>query len=193
MMDYVELIKHVKVAYNATDKAVMVFGGSYGGMLASWIRMKFPQHFQGALASSAPILYFKDSPSAPEDAFSLIATKDYADTYPDQRCSKGIREGFYFLNDTKKAGGPWDEIAGLFNTCDPIAKVEDMTNLIAHLENGFLYMAMTDYPYPSSFLQPMPAWPVKVACEAFKDVPPLTEEEQQENAKSDAPADLTDR
>ena len=94
MMDYVQLIKQIKVAYNATDKAVMVFGGSYGGMLASWMRMKFPQHFQGALASSAPILYFKDSPDVPEDAFSLVATQDYAETFPDQRCSKGIKEGF---------------------------------------------------------------------------------------------------
>lgn len=33
--------------------------------------------------------------------------------------------------------------------------------------NGFSYMAMTNYPYPSSFLTPMPAWPVNVACEYF--------------------------
>ena len=83
MMDYVELIKHVKEVYGAEDKAVIVFGGSYGGMLASWIRMKFPHVFQGALAASAPILYFRNAPSAPEDAFSMVATKDFADTFSD--------------------------------------------------------------------------------------------------------------
>ena len=45
MMDYVELIKFVRTEYNASDKAVIVFGGSYGGMLAGWLRMKFPATF----------------------------------------------------------------------------------------------------------------------------------------------------
>ena len=42
-----------------------------------------------------------------------------------------------------------------------------MYSLYTHLVNGFLYMAMTDYPYSSSFLQPMPAWPVNASCSVF--------------------------
>jgi lysosomal Pro-X carboxypeptidase len=41
-MDYVELIKSLKTKYGAEDKAVIAFGGSYGGMLAAWMRMKHP-------------------------------------------------------------------------------------------------------------------------------------------------------
>lgn len=40
------------------------------------------------------------------------------------------------------------------------------------LQNGFLYMAMTDYPYPASFLEPMPAFPINVSCKAFEGVLP---------------------
>jgi len=58
MLDYVGLIKMVKDQYRANDKAVIAFGGSYGGMLAAWMRMKFPHAVQGALAASAPIFYF---------------------------------------------------------------------------------------------------------------------------------------
>jgi hypothetical protein len=28
-------------------------------------------------------------------------------------------------------------------------------------------MAMTNYPYSSSFLNPMPAWPVNVSCQFY--------------------------
>lgn len=33
-------------------------------------------------------------------------------------------------------------------------------------------MAMTDYPYPAEFLEPMPAWPVNASCDAFANVTP---------------------
>jgi lysosomal Pro-X carboxypeptidase len=74
MMDYVKLIKYIRYKYNAMQQPCIVFGGSYGGMLAAWLRMKFPATFQGALSSSAPLLYFKDSPTAPPAGFGEVIT-----------------------------------------------------------------------------------------------------------------------
>jgi len=45
MFDYVDLIKMIKQDNGLEDRAVIVVGGSYGGMLASWMRMKYPNWF----------------------------------------------------------------------------------------------------------------------------------------------------
>jgi lysosomal Pro-X carboxypeptidase len=45
MADYVQLIKFIRKDKNMGDRACIVFGGSYGGMLAGWLRQKFPQTF----------------------------------------------------------------------------------------------------------------------------------------------------
>jgi lysosomal Pro-X carboxypeptidase len=60
MEDYVALITSIRNSQaDLKNKATILFGGSYGGMLAAWLRMKYPHQFQGALASSAPVLWFK--------------------------------------------------------------------------------------------------------------------------------------
>ena len=39
-------------------------------------------------------------------------------------------------------------------------------------------MAMTNYPYPASFLEPMPAWPINEAVKAWVDIPTKAEWEK---------------
>ena len=58
LLDYVTLLASIKEAYNVTG-AVIGFGGSYGGMLATWGRMKYPHVWDGVIAASAPILPFE--------------------------------------------------------------------------------------------------------------------------------------
>jgi len=36
--------------------------------------------------------------------------------------------------------------------------------LVNWIESGIGYLAMTDYPYPTNFLEPLPAWPVNAFC-----------------------------
>ena len=47
LADYAELLTALKARLGSPDSAVIGFGGSYGGMLASWMRMKYPNILDG--------------------------------------------------------------------------------------------------------------------------------------------------
>ena len=46
LADYAALIYHLKEKYQAEGSPVIAFGGSYGGMLAAWLRAKYPNAVQ---------------------------------------------------------------------------------------------------------------------------------------------------
>ena len=58
-----------------TCPPIIAFGGSYGGMLAAYMRMKFPNVVSGAIASSAPIWYFRGMGN--DEGFYNIATMNF--------------------------------------------------------------------------------------------------------------------
>lgn len=85
LADYVVVIDYLQEEYtkNLTelDKLpVVLFGGSYGGMLAAWFRIKYPSSAIGAIAASAPIWQFKDLTPCENfykivtDVFRLVGT-----------------------------------------------------------------------------------------------------------------------
>jgi lysosomal Pro-X carboxypeptidase len=76
-MDFVKIIQHFKQDPKYKNSPVIAFGGSYGGMLAAWMRMKYPHIIWGAHAASAPILFFPGSVSP--YAFNELATRSYHD------------------------------------------------------------------------------------------------------------------
>jgi lysosomal Pro-X carboxypeptidase len=78
MADYAELLRELRLELRVpADTPVACFGGSYGGMLASWMRMKHPDAIDAAVASSAPIFNFAGlDPPYPADAFAAAVTAD---------------------------------------------------------------------------------------------------------------------
>lgn len=57
LADIATFIDAMKSEYKLSNHVKwIVFGGSYSGALAAWVRMKYPHLVHGAISSSAPLL-----------------------------------------------------------------------------------------------------------------------------------------
>lgn len=164
LADFATLITEFKVSHNATSSPVISFGGSYGGMLSAWFRIKYPHIVAGAIAASAPVLQYQGI--VDPELFSKIITDDFATASPSvPHCAGLIRTAFQQMATLSKSASGRATLSSAFDTCAPLSSLDDAEVLVEYVNSGLQYMAMTGYPYPSDFLQPMPGWPVKVSCE----------------------------
>lgn len=53
--DAANFIQGINDMYNISDPKWIVYGGSYAGTLATWLRIKYPHLVTGAMASSGPL------------------------------------------------------------------------------------------------------------------------------------------
>ncbi|XKL62403.1 hypothetical protein PGB90_002236 [Kerria lacca] len=171
LADFVDVIYHIKTVekFNQSSQEkiphnrlnpVIAFGGSYGGMLAAWMRMKYPAVIEGALASSAPIWQFTGMSSC--NAFYDITTSVYNST--SHHCINNIRKSWTVIKNITISENGKNWINEHWKLCTPIKVEEDVNVLINWLTNVYVNMAMINYPYSANFLMPVPANPVKEMC-----------------------------
>uniref|UniRef100_A0A7N0V1B0 Lysosomal Pro-X carboxypeptidase n=1 Tax=Kalanchoe fedtschenkoi TaxID=63787 RepID=A0A7N0V1B0_KALFE len=113
LADYATLIIDLKKNLSAEDSPVVVVGGSYGGMLAAWFRLKYPHVAVGALASSAPILNFGNLTSP--YSFTDIITRDFRGE--SETCYKVIKESWEQIEDTANQHGGLERLRKTFRIC----------------------------------------------------------------------------
>ncbi|XP_054628765.1 dipeptidyl peptidase 2 isoform X1 [Dunckerocampus dactyliophorus] len=160
--DYAVMISMLKHELAATDCPVIVFGGSYGGMLSVYMRIKYPNLVTGALAASAPILSVAGLGDPGQ--FFRDVTSDFENIVPE--CRDAVKGAFHQL---KELGELQDymKIQSAFTLCKRPSSAQDIQQLNGLLRNAFTLMAMLDYPYSTHFMGNMPANPVKVACDTM--------------------------
>ncbi|KAM7254664.1 hypothetical protein ACFE04_019905 [Oxalis oulophora] len=162
LADYATLIINLKQNLSSIDSPVVVLGGSYGGMLAAWFRLKYPHVAIGALASSAPILNFENITSIYN--FDNTVTQDFRSE--SENCYKVIKDSWRQLKDTAERPGGRDLLRKSFRSCKEIRTSNEVGNWISE---ALTYTAMTDYPTPTNFMASLPAYPVKQMCKSIDD------------------------
>ncbi|KAL8231187.1 hypothetical protein R6Q57_000965 [Mikania cordata] len=163
LADYAVLITDLKRNLSAEASPVILFGGSYGGMLAAWMRLKYPHIAIGALASSAPILQFEDI--VPLDTFYNIVSNDFR--RESTSCFDTIKKSWDVITYVGRKVNGLDYLAKTFRLCGKLQSSDDLFNW---LESAYSYLAMADYPYPSDFLMPLPAYPIKEVCKQIDNL-----------------------
>uniref|UniRef100_A0A3Q4B1Z6 Uncharacterized protein n=1 Tax=Mola mola TaxID=94237 RepID=A0A3Q4B1Z6_MOLML len=157
LADYAVMITELKEQLGARDCPVIVFGGSYGGMLSVYMRIKYPNIVAGGLAASAPIL--STAGLGDSTQFFRDVTADFERVAPE--CTHAVRGAFHQLKELAERQD-YSRIQMEFSLCKPPSSVRDVRQLNGLLRNAFTLMAMLDYPYSTQFMGNMPANPVKV-------------------------------
>ncbi|EDW04971.1 lysosomal Pro-X carboxypeptidase [Drosophila grimshawi] len=162
--DYAMLITFLR---NGRQLPVVAFGGSYGGMLAAWFRIKYPHIVVGALAASAPILQFEGL--TPCDIFNEITTSVFNTAY-NANCSANIGKSWHAFETMAATDAGKKQLGDKFHLCEPIKNGDDLNQFMDYLEDVYANLAMSNYPYNTNFLAPLPANPVRQFCLYLKDL-----------------------
>ncbi|CAH9116668.1 unnamed protein product [Cuscuta epithymum] len=162
LADYAQVLLHVKDEYNTRKSPVIVVGGSYGGMLAAWFRLKYPHIALGALASSAPILYFDNI--TPQDAYFSTVSKDFREV--SESCYQTIRKSWSAIDKYASTKNGLRILSRKFNLCKKLNSSDDAEVLKNHL--GGMYASTAQYNAP-------PGYPVTKVCGGIDGQPKGTD------------------
>ncbi|XP_071909648.1 uncharacterized protein [Coffea arabica] len=159
LADYAEVLLHVKHKFSAQNSPIIVVGGSYGGMLASWFRLKYPHIALGALASSAPVLYFDDI--TPQNGYYSTVTKDFKEE--SEHCYQTIRKSWSEIDKVASKPNGLSILSKRFKTCTPLNSSSQLKDF---LDSMFLSAAQYNSP---------PKYPVTEVCSGIDKAPKGTD------------------
>ena len=173
LADYAYLINHMRREWGAADSAVIAFGGSYGGMLSSWLRIMYPSAVDGAIAASAPVLGLPLDDVALDSSARAVtyATSAAAGNAP--LCEENLKKAWVLLTDLSSTADGREAVSDAMGLCDPLSGSRDVATLVEYLQSPLFDLAEGSYPFASDYITfaltgtdaPLPPWAMHQLCE----------------------------
>ena len=158
LADYADYLDQLK--RNTDVGPVIALGGSYGGMLAAYIRLKYPNIIAGSIAASAPVKFFPGQFDC--RGFYRVTTRTFDNTPAGEVCADNIRDSWAVIKQIGSHMVGKKLLSDTFRTCKVITDTAQLTDFLTEVWGS---LAMMDYPYPTNFMGDVPGWPVNKACE----------------------------
>lgn len=186
LADYANFIEHhlfLQGKENSTmspqKRPVIAFGGSYGGMLAAWLRMKYPNTIAGAVAASAPIWGFPLNFPSKIDAAWRVVLQGLQQSYPptekkrENHCADNVLASWPLIQILAGSQDGRKLLTDSFRLCQKVKAHTGSEQLLQWAQSPWFDMAEGSFPYPSSYIPfalthnenaKLPAWPLQSAC-----------------------------
>ena len=178
LADYAVMIRNLKQEWNSEDSPVIGFGGSYGGMLASWFRMKYPASMDGCIAASAPILACPGlSPPLITNYAAKIETRDCTSDghINNDNCHVNYHQGFELIANLSQTAQGRQQLKTGLNLCEAPPSQSAALGLRSWIGSAIFIMAEGSYPYSSSYMLNgqgyLPPYPLKIGCNNYLNKP----------------------
>jgi len=185
LADYALVTQKLRSVYG--NVPVIAIGGSYGGMLAAWFRLKYPASVQGAISASAPI-WGLPLTRPPLNGGAIAVARAFGKAGGSQHCSNNLRGAFPLLSEIGKTTVGRTFLSERFRLCPGSlgSDAEAGLRLAKAVQGVFFDVAEADYPFASTYITSavgpgnyaLPAWPARVACgELFESLVDVTDDE----------------
>ena len=186
LADYATLLAQLRRSMRGPQKTVeaaeapllpaVAFGGSYGGKLAAWLRMKFPSSVIGAVAASAPLLAFRgestDSTGESDDwnSGSYYAVITNTAKFYSNFCAGNIAAGIESVGKVGATAAGRMRLQTEFGLCAEPKNDYEVSMLRYFLRDAFDELAMANYPFESDYIggnaaHPLPRYPFGQSCQ----------------------------
>jgi pimeloyl-ACP methyl ester carboxylesterase len=175
LADYATLSGVIRREWGGEGSPVIAFGGSYGGMLASWFRIKYPGAVDGAIAASAPVLGFPLD-NCPLDGSARVvsyAASESAGAAP--KCADNMKASYVLISNIGSTDEGRKQLSSGMGLCSPLKSKVDVVSLLNYLQSPLFNLAEGSYPFPSNYITfaltgsdaQLPPWAMQVLCSSL--------------------------